>query len=397
MDRKVPVLFKDKSECCACSACLNVCPRQAISMQEDEFGFFYPIIDENACIRCERCKTVCAFQKSNIDNTPLKTYAAVATDTELVKKSASGGIYAAMAKKILGDGGVAVGAVLQDDFSVKHELIDFEDSLIRLQGSKYSQSTIGQNFKLVKERLMRGQKVLFSGTPCQVDGLNGYLGRKFENLMTVDIICHGVPNNKMLQDYIEVLSNKFCGSVSNFLFRDKVIGWGINGSVIVNGKKKKIWQSSSSYLYYFTQGWIYRESCYKCKYTCKHRPADITIGDFWGIEKQHPEYLGKNGWDENKGISVVIANTEKGKAFLGLMDGMIKFKPSDFDKAAAGNDQLKRPSTPGKRDSVLTAYKYGGWEAMEKKFKKNVGWRYYSSQIKALLPVELKRKFKSKM
>lgn len=395
MDREVPVLFIEKSECCACGACLNVCPKQAISMQEDEYGFYYPIIDKNACIRCERCKGVCAFQQSRIDNKPIKTFAAVAIDAELVQKSASGGIYAAMAKKILDEDGVAVGAVLQDDFSVKHELIDLEDNLFRLQGSKYSQSAIGFNYKLVKERLTQGQRVLFSGTPCQVDGLNGYLGREFEKLVTVDIICHGVPNNKMLQDYIEVLSNRFCGCVSNFLFRDKAIGWGINGSIIVNGKKKIIWQSSSSYLYYFTRGWIYRESCYKCKYTCEHRPADISIGDFWGIEKQHPEYLGKNGWDESKGISVVIANTEKGKDFLSSMDGMIEFKPSDFEKAAAGNDQLKRPSAPGKRESVLATYKCGGWGALEKQFKRNIGWRYYSSQIKALVPSGLKRKIKA--
>lgn len=395
MNQEVPILFIEKYECCACSACINICSRRAVSMQEDEYGFFYPIIDEKKCIMCGKCKTVCAFQKSNIDNNPIKTFAAVANDDELVKKSASGGIYAAMAKKTLDDGGVAVGAVLENDFSVKHELIDSKENLFQLQGSKYSQSNIGYNYKKVKERLIRGQKVLFSGTPCQVDGLNAYLGIKFENLVTVDIICHGVPNNRMLQEYIEVLSDRLCGCVSNFLFRDKSIGWGINGSFIINGKKKKIWQSSSSYLYYFKKGWIYRESCYRCKYTCEHRPADITIGDYWGIEKQHPEYLRKNGWNESKGISVVIANTEKGEIFLNSMDGAIEFKPSEFDKAASGNAQLKRPSTPGNRDCILAIYKCGGWRALEKVFRKSIGLKYYSSQIKALIPARLKRIIKS--
>ncbi len=391
MDREIPVLFQDKAECCACGACLNICPKQAISMREDEYGFLYPRIDESVCVRCGRCRTVCAFQQSKIENEPLETFAAVATDEKVLKNSASGGVFAAMAGKMIADGGAAVGAALQEDFSVKHEFAKTQAALRRLQGSKYSQSSIGRNYQLVREQLLNGEKVLFSGTPCQIDGLYGYLGKDFDTLVTVDIICHGVPNNKMLQDYIALLSRKHGGAVSAFLFRDKSVGWGKNGSVTVNGKMHQLWQSSSSYLYYFSQGWIFRDSCYQCKYSCEHRPADITIGDFWGIEKQHPEYLGKHGWDESKGISVVIANTQKGKTFLKTMDGMIAFKPSEFEKAAAGNGHLKGPGTPGKRASVLETYRDGGWDALENRFSQNIGWRYYTSRIKSLVPGKLKR------
>src|SRR5699024_11643368 len=135
------------------------------------------------------------------------------------------------------------------------------------------------------------------------------------NVLTLDIVWHGVPGFQMLQNYIKILQ-KNGGEITNFVFRDKTIGWGINGSAKKNGKKIKIWQSSSSYLYYFSKGWIYRDSCYKCPYACSHRSGDITLGDYWGIEKQHPEYLGNNKWDEQKGNSLVIANIQKGIEFL---------------------------------------------------------------------------------
>lgn len=387
MDREIPILYVKKKDCCACGACLNVCPKQAISMVEDTFGFRYPQIDEKLCVRCRRCKQVCAFQNSKVENSPVKVFAGVAKDENLRKTSASGGIFAAIAKKALQEGVVVYGAELQPDFSVKHVGINAVDELLKLQGSKYTQSDIGRTYSKVKEYLKLGNKVLFSGTPCQIDGLYGYLGKDNKNLVTVDIICHGVPSNKMLKDYIKSLGQ----DVSNFVFRDKSIGWGINGSAFVNGKKKCIWQSSSSYLYYFTKGWIYRENCYQCKYTCKHRPADITLGDYWGIEKQHPEYLGKDGWDESKGISVIIANTIQGMNLLSKMNGTIEMKESTFEKAASGNNQLKHPSEPGKRAEVLNLYAEGDWKALELRYKKNIGWGYYISQIKSLIPNKLKR------
>lgn len=393
MDREIPVLYKEKKDCCACGACLNVCPKRAINMVEDACGFRYPQIDENLCVRCGRCKQVCAFQNSKMENSPVKVFAGVAKDESIRKISASGGIFAAIAKKTLEEGYIVFGATLQTDFSVRHIGINSVEELSKLQGSKYTQSDIGRTYSEVKEHLKLGKKVLFSGTPCQIDGLYGYLEKNNENLVTVDIICHGVPSNKMFKDYIKSLGQ----DVTNFVFRDKSIGWGINGSAFVSDKKKCIWQSSSSYLYYFTKGWIYRENCYQCKYTCKHRPADITLGDYWGIEKQHPEYLGKGGWDESKGISVIIANTTKGGSLLNEVGVVLELKDSTFEKAAAGNSQLVHPSKSGNREELIELYKKEGWEAIEIRFKKNIGWRYYSSQIKAVIPLRIKRKLKSRM
>lgn len=397
MNREIPILFKNKSECCACGACLNACPKQAISMQEDEFGFRYPVINEAECIRCGKCKRVCAYQNSKVENSPLSTYAAVARNSEMAVKSASGGIFASMAKCVIDQGGVAFGAELQGDFSVQHTAIVSEAEIIRLQGSKYTQSSTERTFAEVKDYLNQGRMVLYSGTPCQIDGLKSFLGNNYDNLITVDIICHGVPNNKMFQDYISLLEQQNGGHAKNFTFRDKSIGWGINGSMEINGKKIKMWQSASSYLFYFMQGWIYRENCYKCKYACNNRPGDLTIGDYWGIEKQHPEYLGKSSWDESKGISVIIANTEAGKKFIEKVDKYIELKTSDFKKAAAGNAQLQRPSEPGQREEILDLYKNGGWKALDERFRKKIGWRYYKSQIKNLIPTGVKRWLKSRI
>lgn len=391
MDREIPSLYSEKKDCCACGACLNVCPKQAISMVEDECGFHYPQIDEILCLRCGRCKQVCAFQNSKIENNPVEVFAGITKDENLRKASASGGIFAAIAQKALEKGYIVFGAALHPDFSVKHVGIKSVEELPKLQGSKYTQSDTGHSYDKVKKYLEQGCNVLFSGTPCQIDGLYGYLGKHSEHLFTIDLICHGVPSNQMFQDYIKTLGH----DVTNFMFRDKSIGWGINGSTFVNGKKKRIWQSSSSYLYYFTKGWIYRENCYQCKYTCKHRPADITLGDYWGIEKQHPEYLGKDGWDEAKGISVIIVNTTKGEQLLNIADDTLDLRSSSFEKAAAGNGQLKYPCKADKRSELIELYLNAGWDGLERRFKKNIGWRFHSSQIKSLIPGYVKRKIKS--
>lgn len=391
MDGKIPILFTEKKDCCACGACLNVCPKQAISMVEDACGFCYPQVEEELCVKCRRCKQVCAFQNAKVENNPIAVFAGVAKDENLRRTSASGGIFAAIAKKALEEGYVVYGAAFQPDFSVKHIGITSVKELPELQGSKYTQSDIGHTYSEAKEYLKLGKKVLFSGTPCQIDGLYGYLGERDEHLMTIDLICHGVPSNRMFQDYISALGR----DVSGFVFRDKSIGWGINGSAFVDGKKKCIWQSSSPYLYYFSKGWIYRENCYQCQYTCEHRPADITLGDYWGIEKQHPECLEKDGWDEAKGISAVIANTRKGEAVLNEMRCVLDLKESTFEKVAAGNGQLKHPSKADRRSELIELYLSAGWDGVEQRFRKKIGWRFYTSQIKSLIPGCVKRKIKS--
>lgn len=389
----IPVLFTKKEDCCGCGACLNICPKRAITMYEDECGFIYPIIDENKCIRCGQCKTVCAFQNRTETNIPIRCYAAVSKNSIQAEKSASAGIFAAIAENMISHGGIVYGAAFNEDWKVHHIAVKNSNHLCDLQGSKYAHSDTGKTYAEVKEQLKSGCKILYSGTPCQIAGLKGFLGQDYENLLTLDIVCHGVPSNRMLQDYLQLIGEKNGGKVEQFTFRDKSIGWGMNGSAIINGKRIKIWQSASSYLYYFTRGWIYRENCYKCKYACKHRPADITIGDFWGIEKQHPELLGKNGWDESKGISLVIVNTNKGKKAFDNTN--IELKNSSFETMAIKNAQLMKPSDKGKREEIIAIYKKSNWVELDKRFNKNIGFRKYSSLLKYILPMKLKRYLKS--
>ena len=391
--KSIPVLFAKREDCCGCGACLNICPKQAITMQEDEFGFIYPVIDEDRCIRCGQCKKVCAFQNIEETNSPIECYAAVSKNPEQAKRSASAGIFAATAIKVIEQGGIVYGAAFIESWKVHHISAETMDQLCALQGSKYAQSNTESIYQNVKIQLSTGSQVLFSGTPCQVAGLYGYLKRDYDNLLTIDIICHGVPSSRMFQDYINLLGEKYSGKVENFIFRDKSIGWGINGCAIIDGKKVKLWQSASSFLYYFTQGWVYRDSCYKCPYANENRPADITLGDYWGIEKQHPELLGKNGWDESKGISCVIINTKKGKELLEHADCDIRV--TTFEKIKKGNAQLTEPSKEGKRSEIFGIYKQFGWKGLQKRFDSTIGIKKYSSIIKCFLPSRLKRLLKS--
>lgn len=394
MEKMTPILFQNKEECCGCGACLNACPINAITLTEDECGFLYPTIDQKKCLKCGKCKSVCAFQKVNEDNKPVETFAAVSRNREQARKSASGGIFAAIATEFLQKGGFVFGAAFTNDWNITHKCISTIDELHELQGSKYAQSNTLETFSQAKQLLEKGEKVLYSGTPCQIAGLKAFLGKEYENLITIDIICHGVPNEKMLKDYLDYFSDRHKGKIDDFTFRDKSIGWGKNGSIVMNNKRVILWESASSYLYYFAKGWLSRENCYKCKYASKHRPADITLGDYWGIEKQHPEYL-SSGWKESEGISVIIANTTKGLTVLNNIDGIEK-KPSLFEKAAAANEQLKHPTQKGNRDEIVALYREHGWDALEVRFKKKVGIKKYSSQIKNLIPGPIKRWLKRK-
>lgn len=391
-------LFNDKKDCCNCNACKNICPKDAIYIHLDEYGFEYPQIDREKCISCGLCKKVCAFQNIEETNTPIETYVGVAKDENIILKSASGGIFATIAQVYLENNGVVFGAAFDDQFNTIHIGINNIEDLHKLQGSKYVQSSIANTYVEAKQYLCEGRKVLYSGTPCQIAGLKGYLMKEYENLLTIDIICHGVPSNKFFKDYLEVIEEKLGGPIKEFKFRDKTMGWGLNGSIIYenNGvlKKKKIYGSESSYYHYFLNSSCYRENCYSCKYTCENRPADITIGDYWGIETAHPEILGKGKVKEEKGISVIVANTQKGKNEIEKCDKFYKYS-SNFSKARVKNGQLNNPSKRNYRyDEVMNAYKNGGYNAVNELYNREIGIKKYKNRVKSIIPSYFKRLIK---
>lgn len=398
------LLFNEKKDCCGCGACANICPKNAISMVKDEYGFLYPQIDSDKCIACGACKRVCSYQNHKEETEPLETYVAITKNTDILK-SASGGIFASFATEILAQDGIVFGAsfeISDGKLTPMHIGVKSIDELIKLQGSKYVQSEMNMVYRDVKRALATGQKVLFSGTPCQIAALKSFLGNKeYDNLLTVDIICHGVPSCAMFQDYLDILE-KSCGKIYDFKFRDKVSGWGLTGSAYYytkKGKKKKLIVpfATSSYYSLFLESDTYRVNCYSCKYANSHRVGDITIGDYWGIENEHPDILMDNGGciDETKGVSCLIVNSQKGQKFLEYSKNNLYLVSSEFNKVRNRNGQLQKPSEKGKdREYVLNLYKNEGYEAIEKWFRKKVGFKWYVSWIKSRVPVTVKKRIK---
>ena len=220
------VLFEDKKDCCGCGACMNKCPKKAITMCEDEAGFVYPVINEELCVKCGACQKACGFKSEITGDTSFeqKVFAFSSKDDVVITTSASGGAFAEIAKKVLTEkNGVVYGSISENrdkDWKVHHTRIDNINDLSSLQGSKYVQSEIGTTYSDVKQDLSEGRFVLFSGTPCQIDGLNHYLGKQYDNLLTVDIICHGVPSRKLYTDFLRSQEEKLGCKIDRFVFRD---------------------------------------------------------------------------------------------------------------------------------------------------------------------------------
>lgn len=393
------VLFDKKENCCACGACFNICPKNAISMVTDEYGFMYPKIDEEKCIGCGACQRVCAFQYIEEINKPKNVFVSARRDNDKIMQSASGGIFAVFAEKILKENGIVCGAALVEENGVlepKHICIDKIEDLSKLLGSKYVQSDTNTVYKDIKKYLLDNRKVLFSGTPCQVAGLKLFLGKCYNNLLTLDIICHGVPNAEFFKGYLNVLEKKFNGKVLDFKFRDKKCGWGpytmyvkmLKSDKIVVNKYFPLEESSYAHMFLCTEN--LRKNCYKCKYTNENRTGDITIGDYWGVEKEHPDLLRENGGilDRYKGISVAIVNTNNGKIWLDKCKNELYLYPSTFEQAAKVNTQLREPSSYGKfRNKIMALYKEGGYDAVDKFYYDKVIRRILiKKQIKKVIP-----------
>lgn len=398
------VLFDKKKNCCACGACLNICPKQAIKMIEDEYGYMYPKIDEDLCVECGECKRVCTFQNDSCGNNPIKSFAAVNKNKEQLLKSTSGGIFAAVATKVLKDGGVVFGATLsfQNGHAIpQHIAIEELSDISLLQGSKYVQSNIGSSYQKAQAYLKQNRQVLFSGTPCQIAGLYGFLKNDYDNLITIDLICHGVPNAAFFDDYIQTEKDKRkAAQIVGYAFRDKKTGWGMIGRLDlkrINGKVQSVNIPSklSSYNALFLGGYTYRECCYVCKYACSQRFGDLTIGDYWGIENEHPEILGKNGYDEKNGISCVLANTLKGVQICNDLDKLVRMDQSSLEKIKKRNAQLSYPSPKvPSREKILELYRNSGYVAVESYFQKKFRKQIIVSRIYYAIPRSIRIKLK---
>lgn len=391
------------NNCSACTACMNICPKQAIAINPDENGFNYPNIDSEQCIDCGLCVQVCNYQKKNKKTSKKETYAAATKDTDPLQ-SASGGLFATIATHVLQKKGIVYGCAMcsENEFlSPKHIRIENKADLHLLQGSKYVQSELGFTYQRVKVDLDNSKTVLFSGTPCQVDGLRGFLRNDYDNLYTIDIICHGVPSIQMFKDYLRYVEQKKQKKIVDFKFRDKSDGWRLHGKIVLEdsaGKKQTEYfePEQSSYYQMFLNSYTYRENCYSCPYAGDKRPGDITIGDFWCIDLVHPEMLVQNGgcFDEKKGISCLIVNSEQGYKLLDLFGAGIERRNSTFENAAKYNGQLSHPS-PLKPERAVVLQKYAqGYEKLDRWYRRKLIPIKVKRRIRAIVPKKMKNAIK---
>lgn len=365
----------EKGECTGCCACVNVCPEMCITMMADQYGFLIPQIDISKCIDCGKCIRTCPTVKERrIRSKGIGGFLGIGKDKELLLNSASGGIFSSLANQFLQDGGVVYGCEMDKELGewvARHIKIDSCDELKKLQGSKYVQSYIGKTYSNVRDDLKAGLQVLFSGTPCQCDGLINYLGREYENLYLIDIVCHGVPSISMFNDFMHTYEKSKHVKLRDFKFRDKDIGWGTTAKYVYeNGEVHFYPTELCSYYHYFLCGAIYRECCYQCKYANLNRVGSITIGDYWGVEKIHPEFNCNLYVD---GCSLVIVNDAKGRALIEKYGKNIKLIPESVDCLRKYNGNLNHPSIKyDTRDIILKKYQENGWIAVEEFFQKSL-------------------------
>lgn len=306
--------------CKGCGACALSCPEQAIMMKVDLEGFSYPYINTSLCSQCGQCVRVCPDQTHVEANGMPQVYGCKNRAEEIRRESTSGGVFFAIAEKILSEGGIVYGAAMDEDDVVKHIAVDKTEDLRKLQGAKYVESDLGDSYEQIRTRL-KERKVLFSGTPCQVAGLKAYVG-EHENLYTVDIVCHGVPSQKVFYYYTKALRKN--GAFRDFKFRDKRDGWHKSCvSYVQNGKKNHEALGLNAYTRAYFKHLISRKSCHTCQYASFHRRSDLTIGDYWGIEEVNASF------DDNKGVSLVLVHTKKGERLFENIKNQLEIFESD--------------------------------------------------------------------
>lgn len=340
-------------KCSGCGACRNICAKGAISFVADASGFMYPKIDEQKCVNCSLCDTVCQMQNKSALSPKFeqKFYALVNKNDEQLKVSSSGGAFLAVATYVFNNNGVVAGCAFDENLKAHHVITyTLEECIEKLCGSKYVQSDTGSVYSEIKKLLSSGKLVLFTGTPCQVEGLYLFLKKKPDNLITIDLICHGVSSPLLWKKHKEYMESRVHAKINNFRFRGKEkVGWALYYYYYYYGGKNRCKKGPSVLDRYYTdflKGVNYRELCYSCQYANLNRIGDLTIGDFWGAEKYFPNL------DAHKGISLLLVNSSKGEQIIQLINNSVSLYETSKENAVAGNHNLIMPTTrPEHRDT----------------------------------------------
>ena len=329
----MPILC-EKKLCSGCHSCYSVCPTNSIKMEADVEGFLYPVVNETKCVECKLCEKSCPILNSNVKSqkTP-KAFAAFSKDENVINNSSSGGVFYHIAKMIIDDGGVVFGAAFDDNFNVEHKAIDSLADIRLLQGSKYVQSKIGDTYKQAKQFLKNGRKVLFSGTPCQIEGLRAFLGQEYDNLYVLDFICHGVPSPKVWQMYVKHREKIASSKTKSVEFRNKKYGWESFSLKFGYSNDTEYTRNlfDDPYMKGFLSDLYLRTSCYNCRAKGLDRLSDITLADFWGAEAIVPEMYNKFG------TSLVLINNKKGEYVFEKINSNLWFRNCDSMQAITHN------------------------------------------------------------
>ncbi len=389
------MLTVDYEKCTGCGACVQRCPKQCISWAQREFEFRYPQIDKDACVNCGMCEKVCPIDKTLEVRAGQKAYAAVHKDAEVLAKSTSGGAFTAIADAIFAQGGIVYGAAMLDDMQVKHIRTSGKDDIEGLRSSKYLQSDTGITYQMVEQDLRQGKIVLYSGTPCQIDGLKNYLGKDSENLYTADIVCHGVGSQAYFDKYMDFARERY-GKIKALRFRSKeYAGWSCGGGVVVVGSsdclKKIPYRDFDNYYYsYFLSGDIYRKSCYSCKYANTNRVGDFTLGDYWGVEALNLPLQTENG------CSLLLVNNRHAMQLLDEIESLDRVETT-VEQAAHCNKQLNAPSKlMDSRQNRIGEYESMSGQQIQKVYLKTHRKTVVKGKLKALMPYKLKLLVRSK-
>lgn len=345
------------NHCTGCMVCSAVCSQKAIQFYPDSEGFLYPRIIESMCIDCGKCSRACPQLNRGAqgDNYEKKVYGAWLKNKNLRRKSTSGGAFSAFALEFLSKGNVVFGAGFDENRQVVHKRITKRSELEELRGSKYVQSYIGNTFSLVKTDLEAKKMVLFVGTPCQVDGLYSFLGKRYaDRLFTIDLVCHGVPSPLIYKQYLVYLNKQYDSTIQRVYFRDKTPGWYVFGMRVLfaNGFEYKKSTYEDPYIRGFLRNLFLRPSCHNCQYANTQRIADITLADFWGYKSRNDK-----DFDDDKGISMIMLNNKNGEnAFESVKSDLLYWERS-LEEAVNGNPALSQAFPPAEnRDQFWKDY-----------------------------------------
>ena len=336
-----PMLANQKV-CTGCTACAIICPKGCIKMKENIEGFLYPEIDRNQCVECRQCEKVCPLITSleRADEEQTEAVAAFSKDENVRMNSSSGGVFSEFAEKILEKNGVVYGAAYDEKYDVKHIRIENIQDMVQIRGAKYSQSMLGNTFSKVKEDLMQGKQVLFSGTPCQIAGLKSFLQKDYSNLLCIDFVCHGIPSPLIWRKYVEYRRKKD-GSVTfpkKINLRSKESGWSKWGYSTEfeysDIKKYQVKWDNDPFMKLFVKDYVLRNSCYRCSFKGVERVSDLTIGDFWGIWDLYPEM------DDDKGTSLILIHSDRGKRLYQNISNKLVVKKVTLQECMMQNKSL---------------------------------------------------------